>query len=82
MIINVLEVHDDDLFTPAEVARMFRVNPKTVTRWAKQKRMTSIMTLGGHRRFYGAELKKMMDDSRVPRVIPDGERQGRPRRRS
>ena len=26
---------DDALLTPSEVAAMFRVNPKTVTRWAR-----------------------------------------------
>ena len=35
--------------TPAEVAAMFRVDPKTVTRWAKAGKLTSIRTLGGHR---------------------------------
>jgi excisionase family DNA binding protein len=39
------------LLTPAEVATMFRVDPKTVTRWAKAGKLTSIRTLGGHRRF-------------------------------
>ncbi len=27
----------DRLLTPREVAAMFRVDPKTVTRWAKQE---------------------------------------------
>ncbi|HTC79990.1 MAG TPA: helix-turn-helix domain-containing protein, partial [Acidimicrobiia bacterium] len=26
---------ENELLTPAEVAVMFRVNPKTVTRWAR-----------------------------------------------
>ena len=30
---------------------MFRVNPKTVTRWARAGKITAIRTLGGHRRF-------------------------------
>jgi hypothetical protein len=36
------------LLTPAEVAAMFRVDPKTVTRWAKAGKLSSIRTLGGH----------------------------------
>ena len=40
----------EPLLTPAEVATMFRVDPKTVTRWAKAGKLTSIRTLGGHRR--------------------------------
>jgi excisionase family DNA binding protein len=39
------------LLTPAEVAALFRVDPKTVTRWAKAGKLSSIRTLGGHRRY-------------------------------
>ena len=42
---------DDALLTPSEVAAMFRVNPKTVTRWARAGKISAIRTLGGHRRF-------------------------------
>ncbi|HET8582175.1 MAG TPA: helix-turn-helix domain-containing protein, partial [Jatrophihabitans sp.] len=35
------------LLTPSEVATLFRVDPKTVTRWAKAGKLTSIRTLGG-----------------------------------
>ena len=41
----------EPLLTPAEVAAMFRVDPKTVTRWAKAGKLSSIRTLGGHRRY-------------------------------
>ncbi len=44
------------LLTPAEVARLFRVDPKTVTRWAKAGKLSAIRTLGGHRRFRAAEV--------------------------
>src|SRR5207247_5787707 len=40
----------EPLLTPAEVATMFRVDPKTVTRWAKAGKLTSIRTLGGQDR--------------------------------
>jgi len=40
------------LLTPAEVAAAFRVDPKTVTRWANIGYLRSIRTIGGHRRFY------------------------------
>ena len=43
----------DALLTPAEVAALFRVDPKTVTRWARAGKLTSLRTLGGHRRYRG-----------------------------
>lgn len=49
------------LLTPAEVASMFRVDPKTVTRWAKTGKLTSIRTLGGHRRYREAEVRALLD---------------------
>lgn len=39
------------VLTPAEVARLFHVDPKTVQRWANQGLLPSFRTLGGHRRF-------------------------------
>jgi excisionase family DNA binding protein len=46
----------DALMTPAEVAEAFRVDVKTVGRWAKEGKLTSIRTLGGHRRFRRDEI--------------------------
>jgi excisionase family DNA binding protein len=48
------------LLTPAEVATMFRVDPKTVTRWAKAGKLTSIRTLGGHRRYRESEVRSLL----------------------
>ena len=55
------------LLTPAEVASMFRVDPKTVTRWAKSGKLTSIRTLGGHRRYREAEVKALLAGIPAPR---------------
>jgi excisionase family DNA binding protein len=44
------------LLTPGEVAKMFRVDPKTVTRWAAAGRLSSVSTPGGHRRFWENEV--------------------------
>jgi excisionase family DNA binding protein len=44
------------LLTPAEVAAAFRVDPKTVTRWAQAGKLSSIRTLGGHRRYLEADV--------------------------
>ena len=51
----------DDLLTPAEVAALFRVNPKTVTRWARAGKITAIRTLGGHRRFRASEIARCLE---------------------
>lgn len=46
-----------DLLTPGEVATLFRVNPKTVTRWAQTGKISTVRTLGGHRRFRRHEVE-------------------------
>ncbi len=56
-------VNVERMLTPAEVASMFRVDPKTVTRWAKAGRITSIRTLGGHRRYREAEVLAALNGS-------------------
>jgi excisionase family DNA binding protein len=55
------------LLTPGEVAALFRVDPKTVTRWAASGRISSIRTPGGHRRFRESEVRALLgaDTSRV-----------------
>lgn len=55
----------DGLLTPAEVAALFRVDPKTVTRWAKAGRVSSIRTPGGHRRFRESEVRAMLEGGPV-----------------
>ncbi|MFC4334991.1 BldC family transcriptional regulator [Salininema proteolyticum] len=51
---------EDRLLTPGEVASMFRVDPKTVTRWAAAGRIGSIRTPGGHRRFRESEVQALL----------------------
>src|SRR5580698_8304761 len=50
----------DRLLTPGEVATLFRVDPKTVTRWAAAGRINSIRTPGGHRRFRESEIRDLL----------------------
>jgi len=50
------------LLTPAEVAAAFRVDPKTVTRWAKAGKLSSLPTLGGHRRYLEEEVRARLAD--------------------
>ena len=49
------------LLTPGEVGALFRVDPKTVTRWAAAGRISSIKTPGGHRRFREDEVKALLE---------------------
>ncbi|MDA3022656.1 MAG: BldC family transcriptional regulator [Actinomycetota bacterium] len=51
----------EPLLTPAEVAALFRVDPKTVTRWAKAGKLTCIRTLGGHRRYRAGEVQALLE---------------------
>jgi excisionase family DNA binding protein len=50
----------EELLTPSEVAAMFRVNPKTVTRWHRTGKISAIRTLGGHRRFRASEIRRLL----------------------
>ena len=52
--------NQERLLTPAEVASLFRVDPKTVTRWAKAGKLNSIRTLGGHRRYRESEVRGLL----------------------
>ena len=57
---NLSITAQEKLLTPAEVATLFRVDPKTVTRWAKAGKLTSIRTLGGHRRYKESEVNVLL----------------------
>jgi excisionase family DNA binding protein len=52
----VTEEDTSGLMVPSEVAALFGVDPKTVARWARSGRLTSIKTLGGHRRYRRADV--------------------------
>jgi len=60
-----------NLLTPSEVAGMFRVDPKTVTRWAKAGKLSAIRTLGGHRRYSEAEVRSLLAGVPAPRGMAD-----------
>jgi len=51
------------LLTPMEVAALFRVDSKTVARWALEGRIGCIRTPGGHRRFYESEVRALLNAS-------------------
>src|SRR5687767_12849836 len=39
---------------PGQVAAILQVSPKTITRWAKEGKLSAQRTLGGHRRYQAA----------------------------
>lgn len=46
--------------TPREVATLFRVDPKTVSRWARDGKLPSVRTPGGHRRFSSQDVRQIL----------------------
>jgi len=71
--VSAADVHDDGddlpipeggLLTPGHVARLFGVDPKTVSRWGQQGRLPMRRTLGGHRRFPAEEVYALLEQTR------------------
>lgn len=52
----------EELLSPADVAKLFGVDPKTVTRWANNGKLHPIRTLGGHRRFPAGEIHRLLEE--------------------
>lgn len=63
-----MKITSETLLSPGEVAHLFGVDPKTVTRWAQAGKLTSIRTPGNHRRYSALEIYRMLDASRVERT--------------
>ncbi|MBM0256370.1 BldC family transcriptional regulator [Micromonospora sp. 4G55] len=68
---------EDRLLTPGEVAALFRVEPKTVSRWAAAGRLHCIRTPGGHRRFLESQVRALLDDPPAVDVTAANNRGGR-----
>jgi len=52
--------YEDRLMTPAEVATLFQVHSKTVTRWGDSGHLSTVRTPGGHRRFLESEVQQFL----------------------
>ena len=70
---------DADLLTPAEVARLFRVDAKTVSRWATAGKVSEIRTLGGHRRFRASEIYALLEPTTASPTTSATPTPGQPR---
>lgn len=59
---NWEDLDDDALLVPHEVAAIFRVDPKTVTRWAISGKIKSVRLAGGHRRYRKGEVARLFQE--------------------
>ena len=57
---DLLTMDPEALLLPGEVAMLFRVDPKTVTRWAAAGKIPSRRTFGGHRRFRVGDVQQKL----------------------
>lgn len=51
----------EELLRPGDVAKLFRVDPKTVTRWCQQGKIKSVRTPGGHRRILRSSVTAILE---------------------
>lgn len=59
-------LHNEEAYlTTGEVARVLRVSPKTVARWAKDGKLPHLVTLGGHRRFPARSIRTLVESLEV-----------------
>lgn len=60
---STVDNHDGEerLLTPADVAKLFRLDPKTATRWAKSGKLSAVRTLGGHSRSRASEVEALLE---------------------
>ena len=58
------------LLTPAEVAQLLRVHPKTVSRWVQSGKLSAVRTLGGHRRYRANEVYALLEETGIQTVEP------------
>jgi excisionase family DNA binding protein len=54
------ETDSPSLLSPGQVAELFSVDPKTVTRWANSGKLTAVKTLGGHRRYHATQVHELL----------------------
>lgn len=57
---------DDDLLSPGEVAALFRVDPRTVSRWAKKGKIPHVRTPGRHTRYRYGTMKELLNGGKDP----------------
>ncbi len=53
-------------YTPRQVARMFNVHVRSVSRWADKGKLTYFRTPGNERRYYAEPIDKMIENGDEP----------------
>lgn len=66
---------EDEWLTPGQVAELFGVDPKTVTRWANAGKLPTRRTLGGHRRYRASTVYELLEQADPSRRPPNRENQ-------
>lgn len=61
----------EQLLTPAEVAALVYVDPKTVSRWARAGKIPATRTIGGHRRFRWSDVQSLMPKNPIRESFRD-----------
>lgn len=51
----------DALMKPGDVAQLFHVAPKTISRWEQSGVLSAVRTAGGHRRFATRSVYELVD---------------------
>ena len=59
----ILKNSKDELLTPSEAAELLSISPTTIRLWARNGRLKSVKTLGGHRRFTRDEVLSLLTPS-------------------
>ena len=60
MLVREPDYDDTYILTPALVAELFAVSPRTVRRWADSGTLPSFGTVGGQRRFRWGEIRRVV----------------------
>lgn len=63
---QIRALSDDDYLLPGEVAKLFRVDPKTISRWARAGKIPHVRTLGGHTRYRYGTMKELLSGGKDP----------------
>jgi excisionase family DNA binding protein len=57
---TLLDEQPSPLLAPSQVAELFGVNVKTVTRWAARGLLPAVTTPGGHRRYRESDIRRLL----------------------